>query len=153
MVTNQALKNEIIIDKNEKINIHGISSNTITTLGTCVGHIKINNQTIEQKFHVVKDSFNNSTDNALLGRDFLVTNKIVLDFGNNIMYTCPVSITKIKNENKNDLITNIASVKFEDNNIDLMPFTKMPQITADFNVNITFTDNSQTYFSNETNFD
>lgn len=75
-----------ILNKNEAIALDGFTNNSVKTLGTCLGNIKINCDVIKQKFHVVPNSVKMYDYDIILGRDFLSNNKTVIDFGTGNLY-------------------------------------------------------------------
>lgn len=72
---------DIIFNQNEIINITGITTNSITTLGTICTNLIVSNYLIQQVFHVVDDDFNIPV-NGILGKDFLKDNKCHIDYEN-----------------------------------------------------------------------
>jgi transposase InsO family protein len=77
------------LNTNEKISLIGIGEGRQTTLGTVNLTIELPKEKIYQKFHVVDDNFNITTE-AIIGMDLLKSMKI--DFQQNILDT---GITKI----------------------------------------------------------
>lgn len=79
-----SLKPNIILNQNEIINITGITSNAVSTLGTICTSLIVSNYLIQQIFHVVNDDFNIPA-NGILGKDFLKDNKCQINYENMIL--------------------------------------------------------------------
>lgn len=62
--------NDIHIDKSDKINIRGITHNTISSIGTAQIDLYFGKNTICHNFHIVPNDFNIHTD-GIIGKDFL----------------------------------------------------------------------------------
>lgn len=100
------------LNQNEAIALDGFTNNSVKTLGTCLGSIKIGVDVIKQMFHVVPNSVKMYDYDIILGRDFLSNNKTILDFGTGNLYIQSPSkeiqvvmknkgIIKEKKDNKN----------------------------------------------------
>lgn len=76
-----ALNNETLIDKNNTIEIKGITPNTIATLGTIHANLHFNDTIIEHELHVVPDDFCINSD-GIIGRDFMKENNCVINYRN-----------------------------------------------------------------------
>lgn len=98
-----SLKRHSIINKNEAIAISGFTNNSICTLGTCIGILELNKKSIEQKFHVVSKAVKLNNVDAILGKNFLFNNNIIVDFGKGVLYsnTENIKIISSKKSNKN----------------------------------------------------
>lgn len=58
------------MNENEAIYLDGFTNNSVSTLGTCTGKIRIKNEIIEQKFHIVPNTVKMSNYDVILGREF-----------------------------------------------------------------------------------
>lgn len=92
------VKQSQIYFPNNKCNVTGIGSGTISTLGDTNTNILIEDVALSQNFHIVENSFPIPTD-GILGRDFLCKYKCTIDYdayllsikiGNNII-TVPIT--------------------------------------------------------------
>lgn len=68
------------VHTNNLIQLKGITENTITSLGLCIGNIPLsNNVTISHEFHIVPHDFPIPC-HGILGKDFLVKYKAIIDY-------------------------------------------------------------------------
>lgn len=73
----------VAIDVNNIIELQGITSGKINTLGSCVGDIFCNNKFYKQTFHIVKNNLKLEHD-GILGSDFLYKHQVKISFSNNM---------------------------------------------------------------------
>lgn len=73
------IQNKSLINQSHVTTIRGVTSGNIKTFGTLEETIFIQNAQITHTFHVVPDNFNVPSD-AILGKDFLFTNKCIVDY-------------------------------------------------------------------------
>lgn len=69
------------IKTDETVNVTGITTNPIKTLGTIYTNLIIQDYLFSQCFHVVQDDFN-IPSNGILGKDFLKTNRCTMNYDN-----------------------------------------------------------------------
>ncbi len=81
------LGSKVPITSSDSCFLNGIaSSNVLTpTLGSCMLRMEVENVLITHKFQVVNDDFLHLSQDAILGNDFLQSNKIIIDFGSQII--------------------------------------------------------------------
>jgi Retrotransposon gag protein len=72
-------KHGIRINDSERTQLHGLASSKLETLGTVTAPIEMGRRTIEQKFHLIADDACAPEVDGVLGRDFLLANRIRLD--------------------------------------------------------------------------
>lgn len=79
------IPDELDIMTSETYDISGIVStaSNLQTIGYCWLLVKVGESLIKQKFHVIDDAMLNLEADAILGNDFLQSNKIVIDFCKN----------------------------------------------------------------------
>lgn len=82
----QAFDRERNINFNERINLDGFTSISVSTVGTSIGQIKIKGDLIEQKFHIVPNTVKMTNYDVILGQDFLTKNKVILNFETGTFY-------------------------------------------------------------------
>lgn len=75
------LNPEMIFNRNNIINITGVTSETVPTLGTICTNLIVSNFMIPIVLHVVSNDFNIPSD-GILGKDFLRDNKCRIDYEN-----------------------------------------------------------------------
>lgn len=80
-----SLANDVRVNTNEKMCLTGFTNKAISTFGTCIAVVELNNKSYKQKFHVVPDTVKMSDTDIILGENFLRQNKIILDFGAGLM--------------------------------------------------------------------
>lgn len=73
-----SIYNNINVNSLRTINIKGITSDTISTIGTALIELNIGDRIIGHEFHIVPDTFNINTD-GIIGKDFL------------LMYQCSIN--------------------------------------------------------------
>lgn len=100
IMKNSALNGKEKINIKEKLELNSFSNNTVMTLGTCWGCINLSNKQIKQKFHIAPNNVKMSEVEVILGKDFLINNKIIIDFGKGIIYSSGfvMSVNKQSNE-------------------------------------------------------
>lgn len=69
------------INSSDKIQIKGITSDTITSIGSVHVYLIFPNFNLNCKFHIVSDDFHIPAD-GILGRDFLKNNTCIIDYNN-----------------------------------------------------------------------
>lgn len=74
-----ALTNNFYYDISEKILIKGVTNSTISSMGTVMIDLIVDNVTIEHKFHLVDDDMAIPTD-GIIGKDFIKLNRCCLDY-------------------------------------------------------------------------
>lgn len=79
-----ALKSQVVVNGSDKKNIKGISSTIISTLGSIVIPIEINDATFITKFDIVKDVFP-IPGSGIIERTFLKENKAILDMNKEVL--------------------------------------------------------------------
>lgn len=92
-----ACKPNISIDTNEKILLNGFTNNAVNTYGTCWADLILNRAKFTQKFQLVPDIVRMNNYDVILGKDFLINNRIIIDFGRGIVYSNPDAIQIIHN--------------------------------------------------------
>lgn len=74
-----ALTKNFTYDPTETITVRGVTKDSIYSLGTVCLRLKIDNFSIEHKFHLFDDSLNIPTD-GILGKDFLKAHRCNIDY-------------------------------------------------------------------------
>lgn len=97
-----SLHDHVPIDVNNIIELQGITSGKINTLGSCVGEIFCNNKFYKQTFHIVKNDFKLEHD-GILGSDFLCRHQVRISFSNKMGEERVSRETEMR-EVKNDLL-------------------------------------------------
>lgn len=73
---------DAVVNKNEIIELKGITNDIVETFGTVSLALKLTNYTIYHKFNIVPQDFPIPT-NGLIGKDFLQCYSCILDYGTN----------------------------------------------------------------------
>lgn len=80
LIKKQYLKGETICFPGEKLRLHGITNDVITTLGSCTAKIQLTESIfIDQIFHIVPDDFP-LVVHGIIGYDFLSNHNCFLNF-------------------------------------------------------------------------
>lgn len=81
IIKEASVTNQIHLNRNNTIQIKGITKNYISSLGTISALIRINSISLPVLFHVVPDAFDIPSD-GILGKDFIKAYKCKLDYDN-----------------------------------------------------------------------
>lgn len=96
----------LYINPSEKINIKGITNNTIRSMGTAYSYLYLKTIDLEWKFHIVSDNFEIPAD-GILGKDFLKANKCRFGYDKMIIsidnFNQKETIPLIEGPNKNTM--------------------------------------------------
>lgn len=110
-----SLTNDFYYDTSEIIRIKGVTNGTISSLGTVMVDLHIENTTIEHKFHLVPDEMAIPTD-GIIGKDFIRHNRCCLDYDSMLLLIrlmhCELSIPIISELNDGSSIIPARSEVF-----------------------------------------
>ncbi|CAI6352826.1 unnamed protein product [Macrosiphum euphorbiae] len=92
-----ALTGDTLVHENRKIYLKGINDKIVSTVGQIKITLRFNEVNIETVFQVVRDSFPIPKD-GILGQQFLMENKAVIDVANNSLIINNKIVNKIIKE-------------------------------------------------------
>lgn len=94
------IDNDARIDRSDIIFIKGITSETLSTIGTCMVQIYFSETTIQHLFHIVSDHFDINAD-GIIGKDFLTKFNCHINFETMTITINNSDIPKILSINRN----------------------------------------------------
>lgn len=97
VIKHKTINFDIKIDKNDTINIKGVTDGNTSTLGRIALELDLDKYPLQHKFHVVTDEFNMPSD-GILGKDFIKKYKCIINYKNytvsfkvnNFLITIPI---------------------------------------------------------------
>lgn len=99
-----AITTDAPIDRSDTISIKGITSEILSSIGTCIILIYIGDTTIEHLFHIVSDHFDINAD-GIIGKDFLAKFNCQINFESMTITINNTNSPKILSINRNTIDT------------------------------------------------